>query len=306
MFRYSLKKILFFLLSLWVVVTLTFILVHAIPGDPFTDEETVPEEILVSLQRYYGLDKPLMVQYKEYIVNLLRGDLGPSLKYQGRTTNDIIRESFPISVTLGLEALCIAVFIGIPLGAIAALKKGKWQDSFVMCTAVLGISLPSFILATFLQYLFAIQLDWFPIARASSFLHTVLPALALAALPTATTARLTRSSMVEVLEQDYILTARAKGLSARKVIYRHALRNSLLPVIAYLGPLAATVLTGSFVVEKIFGIPGLGQWFVISVANRDYALILSLTLFYSIFLMVATLLVDLVSAWIDPRIKVAP
>ena len=304
MFQYSLKKILLLLLSLWAVITLTFVLVHAIPGDPFTDEEAVPQEILASIHHYYGLDKPLIFQYKEYLLNLLQGDLGPSLKYQGRGANEIIKESFPLSLALGLEALCIAISLGIPLGAISALKRGKWHDSAIMCGAVLGISLPSFILATLLQYFFAIQLDWFPIARSGSFLHTVLPALALAALPTATIARLTRSSMVEVLEQDYILTARAKGLSQTQVIYRHALRNSLLPVIAYLGPLAATVLTGSFVVEKIFGIPGLGQWFVLSVANRDYSLILSLTIFYSAFLMVATLVVDLISGWIDPRIKV--
>lgn len=303
MFKYILKKIVILTISLWAVVSLTFILVHAIPGDPFADEEVLSVEILEAMKHYYGLDRPLWVQYKEYIVNILHGDLGPSLKYQGRSANDIIADGFPLSLALGSEALLIAIAFGLPLGSIAALKRGKWQDLVVMIAAVLGISVPSFILATLLQYIFAMELNWFPIARSGTFLHTILPALALAALPTAAIARLTRSSMVEVLEQDYILTAKTKGLSSIKIIYRHALRNALLPVIAYLGPLTANVLTGSFVVEKIFGIAGLGQWFVLSVSNRDYALVLSLTIFYSAFLMVSVFIVDMLCAWIDPRIK---
>lgn len=303
MFKYIFKKIAILVASLWTVVSLTFVLVHAIPGDPFTNEEAISKEILEAIRHYYGLDKPLWEQYKDYIARLLHGDLGPSLVYQGRTSNSIIAGGFPVSLKLGLESLFLAIALGLPIGALGALKKSKWQDSFIMLAAVVGISVPSFILATLLQYVFAMQLGWLPVARWGSFLHSILPALSLAALPTAVIARLTRSNMLEVLQQDYILTARTKGLSLIQVIFRHSLRNALLPIITYLGTLTANILTGSFVIEKIFGIPGLGQWFVLSVLNRDYALVLSLTIFYSTFLMICVFLVDIVCAWIDPRIK---
>lgn len=303
MFKYLLKKFIILLISLWAVVTLTFILIHSIPGDPFTEDEKIPKEILDAMYRHYGLDKPLWEQYTLYLSNLLRGDLGPSFKYQGRTANEIISAGFPISMTLGLEALFLATTLGLSLGSLAALKKGKWQEQLTMLIAVIGISVPSFIFATLLQYFFSMQLDWFPVARWGTFSHTVLPALALAALPTAIIARLTRSSMVEVLQQDYILTAKAKGLSAFQIVFKHALRNALLPVISYLGPISANVLTGSFVVEKIFGIPGLGQWFVLSVSNRDYSLIMSLAIFYSALLMLCVFIVDILYSWLDPRIR---
>jgi oligopeptide transport system permease protein len=300
--RHLLKKFLILAASLWVVVTLTFVLIHSIPGDPFSDENT-SKEIIESLSRYYGLDKPLWEQYIIYLKNLLQGDLGVSYKYIDRSANGIIRDGFPISLTLGCEALFIAVTLGLTLGSIAALNRGRWQDQLTMLAAVFGISVPSFILATLLQYVFAMQLDWFPVARWGSFEQTVLPALALAALPTAIIARLTRSSMIEVLQNDYIMTAKAKGLSTVQVVMKHALRNALLPVITYLGPLTANVLTGSFVVEKIFGIPGLGQWFVLSVGSRDYSLIMALTIFYSAFLMLTVFIVDVLYSILDPRIK---
>jgi oligopeptide transport system permease protein len=277
---------------------------HAIPGDPFSEDAPVSVEIMQSLYSYYGLDKPLPVQYMQYLSNLLKGDLGVSFKYLGRTGNEVIREGFPISMTLGLEALFIAISLGITLGSFAAFKRGKWEDQSTMVLAVLGISVPSFILATILQYIFAMQLDWLPVARWGDFSHTILPALSLAALPTAMIARLTRANMVEVLQQDFILTARAKGLSSFQIAFKHALRNGLLPVITYLGSLCANILTGSFVVEKIFGIPGLGQWFVMSVSNRDYTLIMTLTIFYSAIMMLSIFLVDLVYCLIDPRIKI--
>ncbi|MBS0647840.1 MAG: ABC transporter permease [Verrucomicrobia bacterium] len=304
MIKHLLKKLVILCTSLFVVVTLTFFLTHAIPGDPFSDEEAIPEEILKALYQHYGLDQPLYVQFGKYFNNLLHGNLGISFKYHGRTANDVIGEGFPISLTLGFEALLLAIGLGILLGSYAAVKRGKWQDQTTMLLAVLGISVPSFILATLLQYVFAMQLDWFPVARWGSFAQSVLPALSLAALPTAMIARLTRASMVEVLQQDYILMARSKGLNSFQIIYRHALRNALLPVVTYLGPLTANVLTGSFVVEKIFGIPGLGQWFVMSVANRDYTLIMSLTIFYSAFLMVCVFIVDIIYSLLDPRIKI--
>ena len=303
MIKHLLKKLIILAASLFAVISLTFVLNHSIPGDPFMDEEAVPEEILKALHRHYGLDQPLTVQFGKYFINLLKGDLGPSFKYHGRTANDVIGEGFPISLTLGLEALCLAIGMGVLIGSYAAFKRGQWQDQATMFLGVLGISVPSFILATILQYLFSMQLDWLPVARWGSFAQSILPALSLAALPTAMIARLTRSSMVEVLEQDYILTAKSKGLNSFQIITRHALRNALLPVVTYLGPLTANVLTGSFVVEKIFGIPGLGQWFVMSVANRDYTLIMSLTIFYSAFLMLGVFIVDVLYSLLDPRIK---
>lgn len=276
---------------------------HAIPGDPFTQEQAIPEEILKSLNHHFKLDQPLGIQYLNYLKGLLHGDLGPSFKYQGRMANDIIKEGFPVSLLLGTEALLVALSAGIIFGSIAAFKRGRWQDHLVMVGAVIGISVPSFILATFLQFFLSMKMDLFPVARWGSFAHTVLPTLALAALPTAFVARLTRGSMVEVLQQDYILTARSKGLNTFKIAYKHVLRNALLPVVSYIGPLSASVLTGSFVVEKIFGIPGLGQWFVLSVLNRDYTLIMALTIFYSAILMGCVFIVDLLYCLIDPRIK---
>ncbi len=300
------KKIILFILSLWVVATITFFLMHSIPGDPFTTDQALPKEILESMQRHYGLDKPLFIQYMQYMKGLLTFSLGPSLKYQDREVMAIIQEGFPISCYLGLEALSISLTLGLILGAISAVFHGRWQDKALMVFSVLALSIPSFILATFLQYLFAMKLSLLPVARWGSFSHTILPALSLAALPTAFIARLSRTSMIEVLGQDYIQTARSKGLSTILIVTRHVLRNALLPVLAYLGPLAASILTGGFAVEKIFGIPGLGQWFVLSIANRDYTVIMGLTLFYSAFLLTAVLLMDIISSFLDPRIPLQP
>lgn len=304
MTKFLLKKILILILSLFMVATLTFALMQAIPGDPFTQEKAVPEEILKAMYHHYGLDQPWYVQYGRYLKGLVTWDLGPSFKYQGRTVTEIIKEGFPVSMILGIEALILSVFCGVGLGCIAALKHLKWQDHTMMVVAVLGISVPSFILATFLQYLFAMKLDLLPVARWGSFDHSVLPAIALAALPTAFIARLTRSNMVEIMQQDYIQTARSKGLSSFQIVMRHALRNALLPIVTYLGPLTTAILTGSFAVEKIFGIPGLGQWFVMSITNRDYTVIMGTTVFYSAILMVSVFLVDVLYCLIDPRIQI--
>lgn len=303
MTQFLLKKIFILLVSLFVVATLTFALMQMIPGDPFTQEKAVPEEILKAMYRHYGLDQPWYVQYLRYMKGLITFDLGPSFKYQGRTVSEIIREGFPVSMTLGLEALLLSIFSGIGLGCIASLKHAKWQDHFTMVLAVLGISVPSFILATFLQYFFAMKLDLLPVARWGTFDHSILPAIALAALPTAFIARLTRSNMVEIMQQDYIQTAQSKGLNSFQIVFRHCLRNALLPIVTYLGPLTTAILTGSFAVEKIFGIPGLGQWFVMSITNRDYTVIMGTTVFYSAILMLSVFLVDVLYCFIDPRIK---
>jgi len=303
MIRFLIKKILILILSLFVVASMTFALMQIIPGDPFTQEKAVPEEILKAMYHHYGLDQPWYVQYFRYMKGLVTWDLGPSFKYQGRTVTEIIREGFPVSLTLGLEALLLSVFFGIGLGCIAALKHLKWQDHLTMVVAVLGISVPSFILATFLQYLFAMKLDLLPVARWGTFPHSVLPAIALAALPMAFIARLTRANMVEIMQQDYIQTARSKGLNSVQIVLKHALRNTLLPIVTYLGPLTTAILTGSFAVEKIFGIPGLGQWFVMSITNRDYTVIMGTTVFYSAILMFSVFLVDILYCFIDPRIQ---
>ena len=301
--QYLVKKGIILLLSLFLVTTMTFFLMHAIPGDPFVQDKAIPEEILKALHKHYGLDQPLYIQYGKYLKGILHLELGPSFKYEGRTVNNIITDGFPVSFCLGMEALIIAVFGGMTLGSIAALNHLKWQDHLTMIIAVIGISVPSFILASFLQYVLAMKLDLLPVARWGSFAQTIMPAISLAALPMAFIARLTRANMVEVMQQDYIQTAKSKGLNSFQIILRHVMRNALLPVVTYLGPLAAAVLTGSFAIEKIFGIPGLGQWFVTSISNRDYTVIMGTTIFYSAILMLCVFIVDLLYCLIDPRIQ---
>lgn len=300
---YLLQKFLYMLASLWVIISITFFLMKAIPGDPFSTERGVPPEIMQALQEHYGLNDPWYVQYGRYMKSVVTWDLGPSFKYKGRSVNAIINEGFPVSAALGATALFLAIGAGVILGTLAALHQNRWQDYVCMLAAIIGISVPSFILATLLQYIFALKLGWFPVARWGGWQHVVLPAIALAALPTAFIARLIRSSMLEVLHLDFIKTAKAKGLSHWTVVTRHALRNALLPVVSYLGQLTVNILVGSFIIEKIFGIPGLGQWFVTSVSNRDYTVIMGTTVFYSIILLSTMFLVDLVYTWIDPRIQ---
>jgi oligopeptide transport system permease protein len=293
------------LISLYLIVTTTFFLMRLAPGNPFTSEKQLPPEIQASLNAHYGLDQPWYVQYGEYLLKIVQWDFGPSFKYKARTVNDLISDGFPVSLILGLEAIFIAVAIGVLLGVIAAMKHNKWQDYTAMIIAVMGISVPSFIMATVLQYFFAIKLQLFPVARWETFMHTVLPALALASTPMAFIARLTRSSMLEVLSNDYIKTAKAKGLSQGTITVKHTIRNAMLPVVSYMGPLSAGIITGSFVIEKIFGIPGLGSHFVMSISNRDYTVIMGVTVFYSIILLTSILLVDIAYGLIDPRIKLA-
>jgi len=291
-------------LSLFLVATATFTLMHIIPGDPFSQEQTIPDEILKSLMAHYELDQPILKQYFHYLEGLTRFDLGPSFKYEGRMIQDIIKEGFGVSATLGAVAILISVVAGATLGSLAAFCRGKWQDWFSMLLAVIGMSVPSFILATLLQYVFAMKFNLLPIARWGELRHIILPAISLSAFPTAFIARLVRNNMVEILEQEYIVAAKARGLGTAKILIRHVTKNCILPVLSYLGPLFANIITGSFVIEKkIFGIPGLGGWFVMSITNRDYTMIMGITLFYSAILMVAVFIVDLLSYSIDPRIR---
>lgn len=303
MILHLLKKALILLISLWCVVTGTFFLMHAIPGDPFIGDRVIPQEVLDSLYAFYGLDEPLWVQYLNYLKGIFRGELGPSIVYQGRTVNEFIAEGFPVSAQLGLQALLLAIPVGILLGTWAAQKRSQWQDNCAMIISTVGVSVPNFVLSSILQFCFCVKLHLLPVARWGSFDHTILPTLALAALPIAFIARLTRSNMVEVLQQDYIRTASAKGLPLFRISMRHGLRNALLPVITYLGPVATQILTGSFMIEKIFAIPGLGQWMIHSINGRDYPMIMGLTIFFSSFLMISMFAVDLLYSLLDPRIR---
>ncbi|MDD2554578.1 MAG: ABC transporter permease [Desulfotomaculaceae bacterium] len=301
--RYFLRRSLTTLLALWLIVTITFTIMHLIPGGPFASEKKLPDAVQRNLEERYHLNDPIYKQYADYLINLMRGDFGPSFQYENRTVNSIIRESFPVSAVLGSLAIVLSLSAGIFAGTVAALRQNHWQDYAAMFVVTFGFSIPSFILSGLLMYVFAYKLRILPAALWGAWQQAILPTLALAALPTAYIARLMRSSMLEVLQQDYIRTARAKGLSEINIILRHALPNAILPVVTYTGPLIATILTGSFVVEFIFAIPGLGRWFVLSITNRDYTVILGVTVFYSAFLMLMNCFVDLIYVAIDPRIK---
>ncbi len=303
MVKYIIKRIIYIFIALYFVVSATFALMHFAPGGPFSDEKQLPPEIIQSLNSFYGFDKPWYEQYASYLYSVIQWDFGPSFKYKDRTVNEIINEGFPVSLTLGAQSLILAVVVGVLIGIIAAVKHNKMQDYIAMIIAVLGISVPSFIMSGFLQYFIAYKMGLLPIARWETFAHTILPSIALAFAPIAFIARLTRSNMLEVFNQEYVLTARAKGLSESAVVAKHVIRNAILPVITYLGPLAASLITGSFVVEKIFGIPGIGMHFVTSISNRDYTIIMGITVFYSILLLFAVLIVDILYALIDPRIR---
>lgn len=304
MSKYILKRIVSSILTLWVVVTATFILAHVIPGGPFDREKVLPVEVLKNIQARYNLDKSLLWQYQDYIGNLVKLDLGPSFQQRGTSVNDIINRGFPVSARLGTVAVSISLVFGIILGIISAYKQGKWQDNLAMFISTLGVTIPSFVVATLLIYFLGEKLRWFPVFGLSSPKHYVLPAMALAGFSMAFISRLIRSSLLEVIRQDYIRAAKARGLSETSIVFVHSLRNAILPVITYIGPLVAAILTGSFVVERIFTIPGLGRSFVDSISNRDYTLVLGVTVFYSFLLIVCNLLVDIIYAFVDPRINI--
>ncbi|WP_288795644.1 ABC transporter permease [uncultured Megamonas sp.] len=301
---YIIKRIFNAFIVLWIVITITFFLMHAIPGGPFTAEKSLPPYVLHSIEERYKLNDPLYKQYGDYLCNLVQGDLGPSFKYPGRSVNDIIKDGFPVSFKLGIEAILIAIIIGIPAGILAGVKKDKWQDRAVNFFTTLGVAVPSFVVAALLIYVLSTKLHLLPAAMWNGWRYEIMPALALSGMPMSFIARLTRSSMLDILSQDYIKTARAKGLSWSRVLIKHALPNSLIPVVTYLGPMTASILTGSFVIETIFAIPGLGQYFVTSIYNRDYTVILGVTIFYSVIVIVLNMVVDLLYPLLNPRIKI--
>lgn len=305
MFRYILSKLFYMLVSLFILVSATFFLMKAIPGNPFQSEKKVPPEILERLEQQYGFDKPLFEQYGTYLKNIVQGDLGISMKHVNQEVSHLIVETFSASLKLGAVAIVVSVIVGILLGMLAALYHRKLIDNVAMVLAVLGIAVPSFVLAALLQYFFAYKMHIFNVVGFESPLDYVLPVAALSAQPIAFIARLTRSSMLEVLHADYIKTAKAKGLNWFTIMFRHVLRNGIMPVITYLGPMAANVVTGSVVIEQMFGIGGIGKQFVESITNRDYTLIMGITIFYGVLLMVARFVSDLLYVIVDPRVKLS-
>jgi ABC-type dipeptide/oligopeptide/nickel transport system permease component len=291
----------------------TFALVHAVPGGPFDREKPLPAEIIANLNKYYGLDQPLWKQYTDYMgltrnpsgqyAGLLQGNFGPSFASRSQTVNDIMANHLPVSAQLGLAALVVAVGLGVPLGVVAALKQNTAWDYVTMGIAIFGVSVPSVVLGPILFLIFALTLHWLPVAGWGSPEQIIMPALTLGLGESAIIARLTRASMLQVIREDYIRTARSKGLSERAVIVQHALKNAFIPIATILGPMFAALVTGTFVVEQIFAIPGMGKYFISSITNRDYPVVMGTTLLYAVFLVFANLAVDITYGFLDPRIQ---
>ncbi len=305
MLRYTLKRLAGALPTLLVLLTVTFFLMRVAPGGPFDTEKALPPEIQANLDRKYHLDEPLVQQYGRYLLDLAKGDLGPSFQYRDYTVNELVATGFPVSLRLGGSAILLAFLVGGLLGTIAALRQNSATDYAVMATAMTGISIPNFVMAPLLVLVFAVFLKWLPAGgwNDGAAQNTVLPIIALALPQIAYVARLMRGSMIEVLRSDAIRTARAKGLPEHRVILRHALKPALLPVISYLGPATAAIITGSVVIEQIFGIPGLGRYFVQGALNRDYTLVMGVVVFYGVLIILFNFLVDLVYALLDPKIR---
>lgn len=303
MLKYTLKRLLMAILTLWVIISMTFVLMHAIPGDPFSNEKRIPPEIMENLNAKYGLDKSLAEQYFIYMGNLVRGDFGVSIKYQNRTVNSLISSGFPVSFTLGMVASIVGIGIGILFGIISGCNRGKFPDYAVIILAILGVSVPLFVFASLFQYLFGAKLGWFPVAGWGGAAFMVLPCLALGLRMVAYSARMMRTSMLDVLAQDYIKTAKAKGLTDGQVVRRHTIRNAITPIITVAGTMLAGTLVGSFVVENIFNIPGMGKYLVNAVKESDYTVILGMTAFYAVVMVAITFIVDILYVVVDRRVK---
>lgn len=302
MLRYILRRFLIALVAIFVLATITFFLLRLVPGDPFAGPRVTPE-VKARLEAHYGLDKPLIGQYFIYMKNLAMGDFGYALTKRGHHVNDIIADAFPYSLDLGLRALVFAVIMGIFFGIVSALNRGKPLDSITVILVLVGISVPSFVLGGILQYSLAVKWPILPVARYESFLHTLLPAFALSLATMANVARYMRASMLEVMSTDYVKMARAKGLRRSQIVWRHQLRNALFPVLTILGPTVAMVLTGSFVIETIFAVPGLGRYFVLAMQNLDYTMVMGLTIFFGAFLIMMNFIIDVLYGIVDPRIR---
>ncbi|MBQ9316109.1 MAG: ABC transporter permease [Atopobiaceae bacterium] len=300
--RYIVKRIFFSFVTIWAVITITFFVMHAVPGGPFTREKAISAEAQAALNAKYGLDKPLFEQYTTYLVDALHGNFGPSIKQRGRMVTDVIVDGMKTSARIGIIALIIATVAGVLLGALAALKRNSIPDKIIMVMTTAFVSMPSFIMGSLLLILFCITLGWLP-ANGASKGGLILPVITLALYPMSYITRLTRSSMLDVLGQDYIRTAKAKGVSERNVILKHALKNSLIPVITYFGPELAYIVTGSLVVEQIFAVPGIGRYFVNSITGRDYTLIMGTTIVLATLIVIMNLVSDILYKVVDPRIN---
>lgn len=303
MLKYVVKRVIAALLTLLTLVTIVFFLVRLMPGEPFTSAK-LTKEVAENMNAYYGFDKPLWQQYFVYMGNLLHGNFGYSMKYTNKTVNYIIGQTFPFSADLGIRALVLAISLGLVLGIIAARNRGKKIDFFCVIVAIIGTSIPDFIMGACLQYFFGIKWGLLPVAKYLGFQYTILPACALATYTLASVSRIMRSSMLEVTSQDYIKTARSKGLSEMRITCKHQIRNAIMPVMTVLGPTVASVLTGTFVIEAIFAIPGMGKYYVESVTNNDYSMVLGMTVFYGIFLVTCNLIVDILYGVADPRVRI--
>ncbi len=301
MLRYVIKRILLAIATIFIICFITFFLMHAVPGGPFNREKALSQATIDALNARYGLDQPLWTQFINYMKNLLKGDFGVSLK-NGREISAIFAESFPTSAKLGLMAITIALIFGTILGSIAAIMRNKWPDRVIVFCSTLFTAVPSFVLATLLLLVFSIKLGWVPVWSATET-HYLLPVIALSAYPMAYTTRLAKTSMLDALSQDYIRTARSKGVARRRIIFKHALRNSLIPIITYAGPQIAYIITGSMVVETVFTVGGIGTKFVSAINNRDYTLIMATTIFLATLMVVANVICDLLYKLVDPRIK---
>lgn len=302
MFKYIGKRVFMSLITIWFVISLTFFLVRLMPGGPFTSEKMTPE-VQANLEEQYGLDKSLGEQYGIYMKNLLKGDFGQSMIYRGKEVSETIATSLPASAKLGAVTVVFSLIFGVLFGIVAALKNGKWQDKICMILSTLGITIPSFVIGAVLIYFFTVQWRLLGASGLNGPENYIMPVIALCGSSLAFITRLTRSRMLDVMKADYIRTAKAKGLSKRTVVFKHALRNSLIPIVTYLGPLIASILTGSFIVETVFAIPGLGNEFVASVGHRDYSTVLGLVAFYCTLIIVCNLIVDILYVVIDPRIR---
>jgi oligopeptide transport system permease protein len=303
MLRFLLRRLVYGVVVLWVVATLTFTFLRLLPGGPFDRDRRLPPEVMANIEAKYHLDETLLKQYGRYITGILHGDLGPSYKYLDREVSDIIVDTLPTSATLGLFALSLALAFSLPLGVAAAKYHDGWIDRTCVLLVTLGISLPTFILGALLIWIFSLKLGWFQAARWGTPGSAVLPAITLGAMPCAHLTYLLRSSLLETLEQDFIRTARAKGLKESLVLFKHAVRNSLIPVLTLLGPLLAYLVAGSFVVEFVFAIPGMGRYFITAVTDRDYPLIMGVTLVYTALLVCANLMIDILYSVVDPRMR---
>lgn len=303
MTAYVLQRLVLMLVTLLAIITLTFFLMHTVPGGPFVSDKMMAPEVQAAINAKYHLDDPVWVQYLDYLRGVVTFDLGPSFKYAGMSVNQIIAEGLPTTLKVGVLALICVVALGVPLGIVAALNRNRWPDTLVMVVATIGVAVPSYVIATVALYVFALRLGWVPTFGLDDWRGYFLPVFALSGFWISFIARLARSSLLETLQQDYMITAKAKGLKPGQILFKHGLRNSLIPVVTVLGPVVANLITGSFVIEQIFALPGIGRHFVLSITNRDYTAIMGITIFYAAVLMVMIFIVDMLYLVLDPRIK---